>query len=101
MADDKKDEAELKPPVAKVRAVIVSPGQKLSFPDEPPVTEKTLKLSFRATEQNVLDIQEHLDRLVGLAPGIVFTITDALRSLVQRGAEGFREDDRRKHKEDK
>jgi hypothetical protein len=60
----------------------------------PPTTGESLRMSFRADTVTLADIEEHLRRLEARAPTIAITITDSIRSLVQRGNKAYREDER-------
>ncbi len=90
-------------PKPKSRAVVVKPGERLKVDMSmvPHTTGESLQLSFRADPVTLQDIEEHLRRIEARAPGVAITLTDAVRSLVQRGAEAYREDERNESPEDK
>jgi hypothetical protein len=60
----------------------------------PAISGETIRLAFRADSKCVREVNEHLDRLAEMSPGLVITVSDGLRSLIHRGAESFRQDDR-------
>jgi hypothetical protein len=78
-------------PIARVRG-----GKRLEVDLSmvPPTTGESIRVAFRADTVTLADIEEHLRRLEARAPGIAITLTDAVRSLIQRGAGAFREDAR-------
>ena len=61
----------------------------------PAISGETIRLAFRADSKCVGEVNAHLDRLAEMSPGLVITVSDGLRSLIHRGAEAFREDDRK------
>jgi hypothetical protein len=84
-------------PIARVRG-----GKRLEVDLSmvPPTTGESIRVAFRADTVTLADIEEHLRRLEARAPGIVITLTDAVRSLVQRGAEAYRQQDDRNREDD-
>jgi hypothetical protein len=58
----------------------------------PPLTGDSIRLNFRADHVTLDDIEEHMRRLEAMAPGIAITLSDTLRSLVQRGAKAYRDE---------
>ena len=58
----------------------------------PPLTGDSIRLNFRADHVTLADIEEHMRRLEAMAPGIAITLSDTLRSLVQRGAKAYRDE---------
>ena len=96
-----KEEGALKLPKAKGRVIVRAVGgkkiparERKPLPWDSPEKPATLKVSFRATEENVRDVTEHLDRLVESKPGMVFTATDAIRSLIMLGGQYARQVER-------
>jgi hypothetical protein len=87
-------------PTPRVVAVVGKPGQPLPVMTATSVPGTTMKMSFRATEENIRDIGENIDRLATSSPGTLVTPTDATRSLIRRGAEAFRQDERDQQDED-
>jgi hypothetical protein len=58
----------------------------------PHSTGDSVRLSFRADPVTLEDVRQHLRRLERMAPVMSVTTTDALRSLIQRGAIAYREE---------
>ena len=91
-------------PKPRGAAVMVGPDGKLPPADMslvPPTTGDSIRAAFRADHVTLADMEEHLRRIEAMAPGAVITLTDAIRSLIQRGARAFREDERNQNTEDK
>jgi hypothetical protein len=56
--------------------------------------------SFRASPEVADAIDEHFRRLCRQTPGVVFYNTQAITSLIVRGALGFEEDDRNREEDE-
>lgn len=90
-------------PQGRGRVVVRRPGEPKTERDTdmiPAITGETTRVAFRADTACVRDINEHLDRLAHAAPGLMISVSDGLRSLIRRGAQAFREDDRNQQDED-
>lgn len=85
-----------KQPRARGQAILIPPGEKRPEADLsaiPDIEGETIRIAFRADRTTVDLVNEHLDRLAKLAPGMVVTVSDAVRSLIHKGAEAYRDDD--------
>ena len=88
----KKKPLELPKPSGKV--VIYKVGEKRPPIDMtwiPQIEGETVALNLRCDRATVEAFEEHLRRLEDKAPGMVITLSDAVRSLIFRGAIAFRE----------
>jgi hypothetical protein len=84
-------------------ARILKAGEKIPPPDPaliPDLTSETIRIGFRADSATVDAINTHLDRLDRLASGWTVSVSDAVRSLIQRGAVAYLEDDERNQPDD-
>jgi hypothetical protein len=76
-------------------APVVMPGRREAAANEediPQLTGPTAMLNLRIDQATADIIQEHFDRL-WKKTGMVPSRSDAVRSLIFKGAEAFREDD--------
>jgi hypothetical protein len=91
----------LEPPKPRVATVVIRDGKRppVDLSLIPPVAGETIRLGFRADTVTCSDIQAHLDRITSRAPGVAIAMSDAVRSLIQRGAAAFEEDDRTKQED--
>lgn len=55
--------------------------------------------AFRASPEVEEGIEEHFSRMTAQMPGVLFTKTQAISSLILRGIASVREDDRKQHSE--
>ena len=96
MGDDTRKPDYPRAPVrpARVRRV----GEPLPEPPGPDLvpelTGPTVKLNAKIDAATVDLINEHAERLYRLCPDFPTTASDAIRSLLHRGAREFRADDR-------
>jgi hypothetical protein len=94
--DDPKPTLEV--PKQRGRAVVIGPKQRRQPVDTsliPALIGETIRIGFRGDAVTVGDINSHLDRLERRAPGLMISASDAIRSLIRRGEQGFCEDERR------
>lgn len=84
-----------KPDLLKPRPARVLPADgKIPRQDTsliPGLTGQSRAINFRCDGVTETDIAEHWDRLRSRAPYAAIHLSDVLRSLIQEGAESFRE----------
>jgi hypothetical protein len=78
-------------------AVVNTDGGKLSEQWDTSLLHQTLgetiRIGFRADHQTCDRLQRHIDRLEDKAPGLVITLSDALRSMIMVADLALNEDD--------